>query len=577
MSEAISVGGSDALCIINQKIESMTEKNPQSLNRLIEKAIRENWNRMSLSDMGGMNYQYKDVAEWIAKLHILFESAGVRHGDHVAICGKNSSNWAVIFLACLTSGVVAVPILHEFKPDTIHHLVNHSDARLLFVDAAIWENLDERLMPDLTGVIYISEWGMPVSRSERLTEARNNINELFGHKYPYSFGPDDVKYFEDQPEQTCVINYTSGSTGMSKGVMLPCRSLWSNIKYCLENLTFFNAGDNIVNMLPLAHMYGMVIEMLNPFCTGCHCYFLTKLPSPKVILKAFADVKPRLIITVPLIVEKIIRNKVFPMLDKPLMKILLRVPYLDDRLLAKIKENLLQAFGGNLAEIIIGGAPLNPDVEKFLYKIGFPVTVGYGMTECGPLISYASSKISKPHTVGRVVDNMEVKIDSPDPEHVPGNIMVRGTNVMNGYYKNQKATDEVLAGFDGWMNTGDMGTIDAEGFITINGRSKTMILGPSGQNIYPEEIEAKLNNLPYVNESLVIEDGDHLEALVHPDFDAALTQHIDRDELEKIMLQNLDQLNTELPSYSKVKSIKIMEEEFEKTPKRSIKRFLYQH
>ncbi len=364
---------------------------------------------------------------------------------------------------------------------------------------------------------------------------------------------------------------------MSKGVMLPCRSLWSNIKYCLENLTFFNAGDNIVNMLPLAHMYGMVIEMLNPFCTGCHCYFLTKLPSPKVILKAFADVKPRLIITVPLIVEKIIRNKVFPMLDKPLMKILLRVPYLDDRLLAKIKENLLQAFGGNLAEIIIGGAPLNPDVEKFLYKIGFPVTVGYGMTECGPLISYASSKISKPHTVGRVVDNMEVKIDSPDPEHVPGNIMVRGTNVMNGYYKNQKATDEVLAGFDGWMNTGDMGTIDAEGFITINGRSKTMILGPSGQNIYPEEIEAKLNNLPYVNESLVIEDGDHLEALVHPDFDAALTQHIDRDELEKIMLQNLDQLNTELPSYSKVKSIKIMEEEFEKTPKRSIKRFLYQH
>ena len=408
-------------------------------------------------------------------------------------------------------------------------------------------------MPDLTGVIYISEWGMPVSRSERLTEARNNINELFGHKYPYSFGPDDVKYFEDQPEQTCVINYTSGSTGMSKGVMLPCRSLWSNIKYCLENLTFFNAGDNIVNMLPLAHMYGMVIEMLNPFCTGCHCYFLTKLPSPKVILKAFADVKPRLIITVPLIVEKIIRNKVFPMLDKPLMKILLRVPYLDDRLLAKIKENLLQAFGGNLAEIIIGGAPLNPDVEKFLYKIGFPVTVG------------------------RVVDNMEVKIDSPDPEHVPGNIMVRGTNVMNGYYKNQKATDEVLAGFDGWMNTGDMGTIDAEGFITINGRSKTMILGPSGQNIYPEEIEAKLNNLPYVNESLVIEDGDHLEALVHPDFDAALTQHIDRDELEKIMLQNLDQLNTELPSYSKVKSIKIMEEEFEKTPKRSIKRFLYQH
>ena len=556
---------------------TMAEHNSQSLNALIENAIRNNWNLMSLSDMGGMNYQYKDVAEWIAKVHILFEEAGLRPGDHVAICGKNSSNWAVTFLACLTAGVVAVPILHEFKPDTIHHLVNHSDAKLLFVDAAIWENLDEKLLPNLIGVIYISEFGMPVSRSERLTEARNNINGLFGQKYPYSFGPDDLHYYRDQPDEVCVINYTSGSTGMSKGVMVPYRSLWSNIRFTLDNLPFFKRGDGIVNMLPLAHMYGMTIEMLNPFSRGCHCYFLTKLPSPKIILKAFADVKPTLIITVPLILEKIIRNKVFPLLDKPLMKILLRVPYLDDRLLAKIKENLLQAFGGNLKEIIVGGAPLNADVEKFLYKIGFPVTVGYGMTECGPLISYTTASHSKPHTVGQAVDRMEVKVDSPDPENIPGNILVRGVNVMKGYYKNQKATDEVMIGNDGWMNTGDMGTVDPDGFISINGRSKTMILGPSGQNIYPEEIEQKLNNMPYVNESLIIEDGDHLQALVHPDFDAAMTQSIDRDELEKIMRQNLEQLNTELPGYSKVKGIKIMEEEFEKTPKRSIKRFLYQH
>ena len=555
----------------------MTNENKDSLNALIEHSIKSNWNLMALSDMGGVNLQYKDVALLIAKMHILFDAAGVKRGDKVAICGKNSSNWTVVFLSCLTAGVVAVPILHEFKPDTIHHLVNHSEAKLFFVDAAIWENLDERLLPNLVGAIYISEFGMPLSRSEKLTETRNNINQCFGAKYPYSFEPENVEYFADQPDDLAMINYTSGSTGMSKGVMVPFRSLWSNVRFCLDNLSMLKPGVKMVNMLPLAHMYGMTIEMLNPFCHGCHCYFLTKLPSPKIILKAFADVQPALIITVPLIVEKIIRNKVFPLLEKPLMKVLLKVPYLDDRLLAKIKENLLQAFGGNLKELIIGGAPLNADVEKFLYKIGFPITVGYGMTECGPLIAYASSAISKPHTVGKAVDRVEVRIDSPDPRNVPGNIMVKGVNVMHGYYKNDKATDEVLDKESGWMNTGDMGTIDEDGFITINGRSKTMILGPSGQNIYHEEIEQKLNNLPYVNESLVVENGTDLEALVYPDFDSARTQNIDRDELEKIMVQNLAALNQEMPSYSKVKTIKIMEEEFEKTPKRSIKRFLYQH
>lgn len=556
----------------------MQEYNSErSVNALIAKSIKENWNRMSLSDMGGMNYQYKDVAEWIAKLHILFEGAGVERGDKVAICGKNSANWAVIFLSCLTAGVVAVPILHEFKPDTIHHLVNHSDAKLLFVDASIWENLDEKLLPGLVGAIYISEFGMPLSRSSRLDDVRNNLNEYFGRKYPYEFSKDNVVYYEDKPDEMCILNYTSGSTGMSKGVMVPYRSIWSNIRFTLDNLPFLKAGDNMVNMLPLAHMYGLCIEMLNPFTKGAHNYFLTRLPSPKIILKAFSDVRPKLIITVPLIVEKIIRNKVFPLLEKPLMKILLRVPYIDERLLGKIRENLMQAFGGNLSELIIGGAPLNAEVEAFLYRIGFPVTVGYGMTECGPLISYEPHETSRPRSVGRRVDRMELRIDSVDPEHVPGNLWVRGDNVMLGYYKNPKATAEVMPDDTGWMNTGDMCTIDRDGFISVCGRSKTMILGPSGQNIYPEEIEQKLNNLPYVSESLVVEDGNALEALVYPDFDSARLQNIEREGLEEIMKQNLVALNNELPSYCKVRNIKIMEEEFEKTPKRSIKRFLYQH
>lgn len=548
----------------------------KSLNRLFQKSIVDNWDRMALSDMGGINYQFKDVAMTIAKLHIIFDAAGVKPGDKVAICGKNSSNWAVIFISCLTAGVVAVPILHEFKEDMVHHLVNHSGSKLLFIDAAIWENLDESVMPGLVGAIYISELGMPLSRSERLTEVRNNLNEYFGKKYPYDFDKKDVVFYEDKPEELAVISYTSGSTGMSKGVMLPYVSFWSNIEFCLDNLKCLTAGCGIVNMLPLAHMYGLTIDMLHPFARGCHLHFLTRLPSPKVILKAFADVKPTLIITVPLILEKIIRNNVFPMLDKPMIKLMLKVPFLDDHLLAKIKAKLMEAFGGNLKEIIVGGAPLNPEVESFLYKIGFPVTVGYGMTECGPLISYAPSQISKPRSVGKVVDRMEVRIDSSDPENVPGNIMVRGENIMHGYYKNKKATEEVMGNNDGWMNTGDMGVIDKEGYIYIMGRSKTMILGPSGQNIYPEEIEAKLNILPYVSESLVIDDGGSLVALIHPDFDAAYNQHLDSQALEKVMDDNLVALNSMLPAYSKVKRYKIMDVEFEKTPKRSIKRFLYQ-
>lgn len=548
----------------------------ESLNYIIEQAIKKNWDRMSLSDMGGMNYQYKDVAETIAKLHILFEAAGVERGDKVAICGKNSSNWAVAFLACLTAGVVAVPILHEFKPDMIHHLVNHSEAKLLFVDAAIWENLDGENLPALAGAIFISEFGMPLCRVPALEEARNNLNEYFGKKFPYSFNAKDVVYYRDSPEELAVINYTSGSTGMSKGVMLPFRSLEGNIDFCLKHLHFFKPGDGIVNMLPLAHLYGMVIEMLHPFCKGCHCYFLTRVPSPNIILGAFAQVKPKLIITVPLILEKIIRNKVFPLLEKPMMKFMLKVPFLDDRLLAKVKESLMQAFGGELQEIIVGGAPLNAEVEAFLARIGFPITVGYGMTECGPLISYAAHDETKPHTVGRVVDDMEIRIDSPDPTEIPGDIWVKGKNVMQGYFKNPEATKEVFPDDSGWMNTGDMGIVDEDGFITISGRSKTMILGPSGQNIYPEEIEQKLNNLPYVGESLVIDDGGSLVALIYPDQDLVKNDNLDQDSLVKIMDENLATLNTDMPAYSKVRGYRLYDEEFEKTPKRSIKRFLYQ-
>lgn len=548
----------------------------KSLNLLIENSIKGNWSRMAFADFGGIDYRYQDVAKTIEKLHLMFEAAGVKPGDRVAICGKNSSNWVVVLLSCLTAGVVAVPILHEFKPDTIHHLIRHSESKLLFVDAAIWENLDENSLPDLVGAIYISEFGMPLSRSERLTDTRNNINEVFGKKYPYSFSRDDVKYHEDKPDELCIINYTSGSTGHSKGVMLPYRSLWSNIRYCLDNLTWVKPGDGIVNMLPLAHLYGMTIETLHPFCKGCNLHFLTRLPSPKVILKAFADIRPKLIITVPLILEKIIRNKVFPMLDKPIMRVLLRIPYVDDRLLAKVKDKLIESFGGNLVEIIVGGAPLNHEVEQFLYRINFPVTVGYGMTECGPLLTYAPSSVSKPGTVGRIMDRMECRIDSPDPAEIPGNIWVKGENVMLGYYKNNKATKEVMPDDSGWMNTGDMGIIDEDGFISILGRSKTMILGPSGQNIYPEEIEQKLNNLPYVAESLVIDNNGELEALIYPDMEACEHQKMDREEIENIMDQNMELLNKELPGYSKVKRMRIMNEEFEKTPKRSIKRFLYQ-
>ncbi len=508
----------------------------------IQQAIRSNWEELALTDFNGQSFQFRDVARKIAKLHLLFESCGLKPGDKIALCGKNSAQWAIAMLASLTYGTVAVPILHDFKADNIHHLVNHSDARLFFVDSSTWENLDHDTMTNLQGALLINDYSLLFSRNKKLEEARKNLNRLFGEKYPDRFTPEDVKYKEDRPDQLALINYTSGSTGFSKGVMLTYGNLWSNLQYCIDGLTFLNPGDSMVCMLPLAHMYGLMVELIHTFVKGCHIYFLTRTPSPKVIMEAFATVKPKLIVAVPLILEKIIKTKVFPMLDKPLMKILMHVPFVDDHLLNKIKEKIEQTFGGNLKEMIIGGAGLNKEVEAFLRRIKFPYTVGYGMTECGPLVAYAPWDVQRPGSCGRIVDRMEMKVDSPDPASVPGVLWVKGANVMDGYYKNPDATKAVMAP-DGWMNTGDICQVDADGFIYIRGRDKNMILGPSGQNIYPEEIEQILNNMPYVNESLVVEKNGKLVALIYPDIENASRQGMSMDAISEIMQQNIKKLN----------------------------------
>ncbi len=546
----------------------------KSLIKYIQDSIRNNWENLALTDFNGVSYQYRDIARKVAKLHLLYEHAGIKRGDKIALCGKNSSQWAVAFLATMTYGAVAVPILHEFKPDNIHHLVSHCDARLFFTDDAIWENLDPASMTKLEGVVNLSDFSLLMSRNTRLKEARQRLNELFGKKYPERFTPEDVVYSKEKESDVAVINYTSGSTGFSKGVMLSYESLWSNIRFCIDGVTFLKPGDGIVCMLPLAHMYGLIVEFIHPFVKGCHIYFLTRVPSPKIILDAFATVRPKLIVTVPLIIEKIVKTKVFPLLDKPLMKVLLHVPFIDDKLLEKIKKGLTEAFGGNVREIIIGGAGLNKDVETFLRRIGFPYTVGYGMTECGPLVAYAPWDIQRMGSCGKIVDRMECRIESPDPENTPGELWVKGANVMKGYFKNQDATDAVMK--DGWMNTGDLCTMDKDGYIYIRGRNKNMILGPSGQNIYPEEIEQKLNNMPYVAESIVIDGDGKLVALIYPDMDQATKDGIPMDNMENIMNENIKTLNKELPAYSQLSKVKIYYQEFEKTPKRSIKRYLYQ-
>lgn len=545
----------------------------QHINEILENSIRKNWEELALTDFGGISLQYRDIARKIAKLHLLFKHAGINKEEKIALCGKNSTQWAVAFMAAMTYGAVPVPILHEFKPEQIHNLLNHSDSRILFCDFAIYKSIDITTSPEVDAVFNIADYSLLYSKNTDIDYARAHLNELFGKSYPERFTPNDVVYEKPDINRLAIINYTSGSTGFSKGVMIPYRAISSNIDFGLQKLTFLGPKDNTICMLPMAHMYGLAIELLHPLSKGCHVHFITRVPSPKIVMDAFAATRPRLIITVPLVLEKIIKTKVFPLLEKPYMRLLTTMPFVNDILLTKIKNKLQETFGGQLVEIIIGGAALNADVERFLRRIRFPYTVGYGMTECAPLISYAGHEENRPGSCGKCVSNMEIKVDSDDPEHIPGELLVKGANVMLGYYKNPEETATAIR--NGWLHTGDICTVDADGFIYIRGRNKNMILGASGQNIYPEEIEQQLNNMPYVNESIVVERNHRLVALVHPDYDTATQQGIDAEQLVQIMNDNIARLNKELPSYSCVSSLEIHEEEFEKTPKRSIRRFLY--
>ena len=550
-------------------------ENEKSFIALIEKSIKKNWDANSLTDYKGVTYQYKDVARKIEKLHIILEESGVKPGDKIAICGRNMSHWGVTFLATVTYGAVIVPILHEFKPDQVHNIVNHSEAKLLFVGDVVWEGLDESAMPNLEGVILVNDFSLLVSRTEKLTYAREHLNELFGKKFPKNFRKEHINYYKDSPDELLVLNYTSGTTSFSKGVMIPARALWSNMMFAFSALTM-KSGDRLVSMLPMAHMYGLAFEFLYQFCAGVQVFFLTRMPSPKIILQAFAEVKPSLVIAVPLIIEKIIKKNVLPKLETPTMKFLMHVPLVSDKIREKVREQLMSAFGGEFYEIVVGGAAFNQEIEAFMRSIDFPYTVGYGMTECAPLICYEDWKKFKAGSCGKAVANMEVKVLSPDPANIPGEIICRGDNVMLGYYKNEEATKEVLDA-DGWMHTGDLGVIDENGYVTIRGRSKNMLLGPSGQNIYPEEIEDKLNNMPYVNESIVIQalDG-KLAALIYPDFELAFANGMSEKQVEEQMEANRVAVNAQIAAYEQIARVKIYHEEFEKTPKKSIKRFLYQ-
>ena len=543
-----------------------------SFNGYIQKTIIENWNHDALTDYQGVTLQFHDVARKIEKLHILFENAGVAQGDKIAICGRNSAHWAVAFLATLTYGAVAVPILHEFNAEQIHNIVNHSESKLLFVGDYIVKTIKADEMPALEGIINLPDFSLFVSRSQKLDYAREHLNLMFGSKYPRAFRAEHVNYHIDEPEELALINYTSGTTGFSKGVMLPYRALWGNLDFCMRRLPV-KPQDNMLSILPMAHMYGMSIEFIYGFCRGCHLFFLTRLPSPAIIAEAFATVKPAIVIAVPLVVEKIIRKRVFPMIQTNRMRLLLQMPVVSKKVKEKICEQVYKAFGGRAYEVIVGGAALSREVEQFLVSINFPITVGYGATECAPLISYSDYKDFVPASCGTSVDHMETRIDSPNPATTPGEILARGTNVMLGYYKNPEATKQALDD-EGWYHTGDLGTISADGHVFILGRIKNMILGPSGQNIYPEEIEDQLNSMPMVSESLVVERDSHLVALVYPDKDEVV--NFNADELKAVMEQNRNELNQRLPHYSRITEIQLQKEEFAKTPKKSIKRYLYQ-
>lgn len=550
--------------------------NIPSYNELIEKSIVSNWEKDALTDFKGATLQYHDVARKIEKLHIIFESSGVQKGDKIALCGRNSSSWAVAFLATLTYGAVAVPILHEFTADQIHNIVNHSEAKLLFVGDYVATVIDQTKMPHLEGIIYLPDYSLVISRTDKLTYAREHLNELFGKKYSKYFRKEHVNYYKEQsPDELALINYTSGTTGFSKGVMVPYRALWSNYDFAMTVLgKIIKKGDNVISILPMAHMYGMAFEFMFEFIFGCHVFYLTRVPSPAIIAAAFAEVKPAIIIAVPLVIEKIIRKKVFPKIQNNRMRLLLNMPVVNKKVNQKICDQVVKAFGGNFYEIIVGGAAFNQEVEQFLKRIGFPYTVGYGATECAPIICYADYHDFAPGSCGKPVVHMEVKIDSPDPENVPGEILARGLNVMLGYYKNEEATAQTIDS-EGWYHTGDLGTMDADGNVFIKGRSKNMLLGANGQNIYPEEIEDRLNSMAMVNECVVVQRGEKLVGLVYPDFDEAATMRLNESDLEGIMEQNRQELNSTQPAYCKLAAIEIVKEEFEKTPKKSIKRYLY--
>lgn len=547
-----------------------------SFNSLIEQSIISHWDSDALTDYKGITLQYKDVARKIEKLHILFENSGVEHGDKIAICGRNCASWAVVFLATLTYGAVAVPVLHEFTADQIHNIVNHSEAKLLFVGDVVATVIDPTKMPSLEGIVYIPDYSLVVSRTDKLTYAREHLNELFGKKYPKAFRQQHISYFKEKdPSELALINYTSGTTGFSKGVMLPYRALWSNIDFAKGVLgKTIKKGDNTISILPMAHMYGMSFEFLFEFLHGCHVFYLTRVPSPAIIAQAFKDVKPAIVIAVPLVIEKIIRKKVFPQIQNTKVKLLMKMPGVGKKVKKRICEQVYQAFGGNLYEVIIGGAALNQEIESFLKDIDFPFTVGYGATECAPIITYSDWHDFVPMSCGREVVHMEVKIDSENPETVPGEILARGLNVMLGYYKNDEATAQTIDK-DGWYHTGDLGLMDKGGNVFIKGRSKNMLLGPNGQNIYPEEIEDKLNSMTFAMESVVVQRDGKLVGLVHPDFDEVLAMGLSRDDLQSLMEENRVQVNANLPVYCKIAAIEIHDEEFEKTPKKSIKRYLY--
>ena len=540
----------------------------------IEQSIIKNWDKDSLTDYKGITLQYKDVARKIAKFHIVLESAGIQPGDKIAVCGRNSAHWAVTFLATITYGAVIVPILHEFKADNIHNIVNHSEAKLLFVGDQVWENLNEDAMPLLEGIASLTDFSSLVSRNEKLTYAFEHRNAIYGQRYPKNFRPEHICYRKDRPEELAIINYTSGTTGYSKGVMLPYRSIWSNVAYCFEMLPV-KPGDHIVSMLPMGHVFGMVYDFLYGFSAGAHIYFLTRMPSPKIISQSFSEIKPRVISCVPLIVEKIIKKDILPKVDSKIGKLLLKVPIVNDKIKSLARQAAMEIFGGNFDEIIIGGAPFNAEVEAFLKKIGFPYTIAYGMTECGPIICSSRWDTLKLASCGKATTRMEVRIDSPDPKTHAGEIVCRGANMMLGYYKNPEATAQIID-VNGWLHTGDLGVMDEEGYVTVRGRSKNMLLTSSGQNIYPEEIESKLNNMPYVAESLIVLQHDKLVALIYPDFDDAFAHGLQQNDIQKAMEVNRAELNQQLPNYCQISKIKIHFEEFEKTAKKSIKRFMYQ-